>query len=211
VRYGKRRKRTFGTIANGLREAGNTACSLVGLPFDGGEVITSRTAIHAGQNRRTDMAGFAHYLGLNYGMHRAKQAQQANAHEQAFNGGLEESLIASEKVANNQQAAQAAGIEESLAASGDTAVGQPSRPKYRLPTEEEAKQKVADIKAFGGLGAGAVGLSLGPIGSALTTGAAEFALTKFEPSLEKYVRESPTIPVYENWEESDYWQAYQGS
>jgi len=157
------------------------------------------------------MPGFAHYLGLNYGMHRAKQAQQPNAHEQAFNGGLEESMMASEKAANNHQAVQSGGIEESLAASGDSAIGQPPRPKYRLPTEEEAKQKVADIKAFGGLGAGAVGLSLGPVGAFATAGLTDFALTKLEPTLEKYVRESPTIPAYENWEESDYWQAYQGS
>ncbi len=157
------------------------------------------------------MPGFAHFLGLNYGMHRAKQAEQQSNPLKGFNGGIEESLVNSEKAANEQIAANSGGIEESLVESGDTAIGQQPRPKYRLPNDEEAKQKLADYKFFGKLGSSAVGLGLGPIGAATAEVAADLGLTKYEPSLEKWIRNSPTIPAYENWEENDYWEAYQGT
>ena len=103
------------------------------------------------------------------------------------------------------------GIEGSLAAATDMPIDQPPRPKYRQPTEEEKKQIVSDIKAFGTLGAGAIGLGLGPAGGAAATTGAGFALEKFSPSIEKLVGNQATIPVYENWDESDFWNAYHGS
>jgi len=83
-------------------------------------------------------------------------------------------------------------------------------PKFRLPTDEETKQSVSDIKAFGTGLAGVVGLAVNPIaGGALST-ATGSVLEHYSPSIEKWIGGSATVPVHENWTESDFWNNYQG-
>lgn len=84
-------------------------------------------------------------------------------------------------------------------------------PKYRLPTPDEAKQTVQDIKAGTIVGAGTIGMGLGPIAGPAFGTVAAAGMEKMSPSLENWVNTHATIPVYENWNEGDFMSAYGGS
>lgn len=99
-----------------------------------------------------------------------------------------------------------------VAASGVVGTGTPPPPpKYRLPTKEEADQHIADTKALtdgtaviGGIAAGG-----GPTG-ALVGGGIKVAADHFAPKIENHIRNTPWVPVYENWDENDFMNEFGG-
>lgn len=152
------------------------------------------------------MQGFAHFLGLNYGMHRAKQAEQQSNPLKGFNGGIEESLVNSEKAANEQIAANSGGIEESLVESGDTTIGQQPLPKYRVPTTKEADRAMdqmdAAAYAAGLLSFGKAGL-VGKVAKGLT-GITGTSYIFNRRDIEDTTRNTPWYPEYKNWDYEDW-------
>lgn len=86
-----------------------------------------------------------------------------------------------------------------------------SQPKYRLPTAEEAKDTSSAIKSFGTGLAGTLAIPMGPIAGGVFSAIANSTLEGLSPRIERWVESTPSVPVYENWTESDFWNAYQGS
>jgi hypothetical protein len=83
-------------------------------------------------------------------------------------------------------------------------------PKWRLPTKEEADQHIADTKAMITIGSGTLALGVGgPLGTIAGVGAKAIGESA-SPSIERHIRNTPWIPVHENWSESDYWNEYGG-
>ncbi len=83
-------------------------------------------------------------------------------------------------------------------------------PKYRAPNKDEADQSIADIKAATDtaavIGDYAAGMPLGPF----VAGGIKVLGDHFAPSIDNYVRNTPTVPVYENWDENDFNNAFAG-
>jgi hypothetical protein len=109
---------------------------------------------------------------------------------QGFQGGLEESLVNSQNISASSPPVQG--------------------PKYRKPTPDEADQHIADTKALTTIASGTLGLAVGGVPGAIAGFTSKAVGEHFGPKIEKHIRNSEWVPVYDNWTENDFWNEYGG-
>ena len=83
-------------------------------------------------------------------------------------------------------------------------------PKYRAPNKDEADQHIASTKSMTTGIATIAGVAVGGPSGALVGGGIQAASEHYGPKIENHIRNSEWVPVYENWDENDFHNAFAG-